>query len=141
MPTSKTAEIIPLLSAWKNSRTVQKISLPTPPIGGKAWVLSCKGVFVLEAGPGVLRTVACTHIGSGSISIHNGVPDEEGNFPYHVNDGEEYNGRPLFRANPVVMGSWMMDAGFVTGLTLRATGGSEHTSPVATIVWMPHGKR
>lgn len=114
-----------------------------PPIGGKAWVLDTKGIFVLETGPGTLRTVACTHIGSGQLSIHNGVPDEEGNFPPQPNsdDINEFPGRTLFRANPVVMGSWMMDAGFMNGLTVRCSGGSVHTAPVMTIVWLPFGKK
>lgn len=137
------AEVIcpEMLSPWRGSSKVTRITLPAPRIGGKAWLLNRKGLFVLEEGPGVLRTIACTHIGSGSMIVSNGLPNANGEFPprptFAVGIEEEYNGRPLFRANPVVMGSWMMDAGFSYGLTIQAEGGMDNNCAIATIVWLP----
>lgn len=139
----QSAEIIPVnfMSPWRGSAIVTRVHLPAPRIGGKAWMLNRKGIFVLEEGPGVLRTIACTHIGSGSMIVHNGVPNERGEFPtkptFTLGSEEEYNGRALFRANPVVMGSWMMDAGFSYGLTIQAEGGMDNNCAIATIVWLP----
>lgn len=136
-------EVIPVnfMSPWRGSTTVTRISLPAPRIGGKAWLLNRKGIFVLEEGPGVLRTIACTHIGSGSMIVRNGLPNERGEFgpipAFTAGSEEEYNGRALFRANPVVMGSWMMDAGFSYGLTIQAEGGMDNNCAIATIVWLP----
>ncbi len=137
------AQIVPVdfYSPWRGSRTVTKVTLPPPPIGGKAWLMNRKGIFVLEEGCGVLRTIACTHIGSGSMIIRSGLPNVNGEFgaPPTFAPGEEgeYNGRQLFRANPVVMGSWMLDAGFVNGLTVQADGGMDNNCAIATIVWLP----
>jgi hypothetical protein len=77
--------------------------------------------------------------------VYNGLPNEEGEmgtFPGAF-DGveEEYDGRPLFRANPNVMGSWMLDAGFTYGLTIKADGGVDSNCCIASIVWLPHGGR
>lgn len=130
-----------MLSPWRGSSKVVRVLLPAPRIGGKAWLLNRKGIFVLEEGPGVLRTIACTHIGSGSMIVSNGLPNDNGEFPlrqsFTPGSEEEYNGRPLFRANPVVMGSWMMDAGFSYGLTIQAEGGMDNNCAIATIVWLP----
>lgn len=137
-----TAELTrPIFAHWRGSSIVTRIVLPTPRIGAKAWLLNRKGIFVLEEGHGVLRTIACTHIGSGSMIVRNGLPNANGEFPVppHMEDGveTEYSGRPLFRANPVVMGSWMMDAGFSEGLTIQADGGTDNNCAIATIVWLP----
>ena len=73
--------------------------------------------------------------------VRNGLPDANGEFPWRGPEvpGQEgeYDGRPLFRANPVVMGSWMMDAGFTYGLTVQAEGGMDNNCAIATIVWLP----
>src|ERR1700678_3476955 len=58
-----------------------RVELPVPPMGGKCWVLDRKGLFVLEEGPGTLRTIACTHAGSGSLICYDGLPDSRGFFP------------------------------------------------------------
>jgi hypothetical protein len=152
---------------------VTHIDLPTPPMGGKCWVLKSKGLFVLERGPGVLRTIACTHAGAGALEAIDGIPDENGFFPDQ--DMPEPNvadflhtfaydgagvatpmpggydvaakayacrqGRPLYSASPTVMGSWMLDAGFLHGLTIRAAGGHEAAFVIASIVWMPVPQR
>jgi len=107
-------------------------SIPMPPQGGKCWVLERKGQFVLERGPGTLRTIACTSSGSGTLLAIDGLPDENGEIP-----SDEGHWRQLFKANPVVMGSWMLDAGFVRGLTIRQYGGQEGTPPIASVVWVP----
>lgn len=139
---------------------VTEIDLPTPPMGGKAWLLSEKGIFVLQSGPGTLRTIACTHAGSGNLQAIDGIPDDNGFFPdgeqvlpvrSHDESDAEYlgrlkvfhsrNGRAFYGANPIVMGSWMLDAGFMHGLTLKVDGGHDSTSAIATVVWMPFRQR
>ena len=107
--------------------------IPMPPLGGKCWVLDRKGQFVLERGPGTLRTIACASAGSGTLLMIDGVPDESGEIPT-----EKGSWRQLFKANPVVMGSWMLDAGFQRGLTIRHYGGQAGTPGIASIVWVPY---
>ena len=157
--------------------TPQFVHIPLPSIGGKCWLLEAKGTFVLERGPGTIRTLAVTHAGSGHIEVIDGVPNERGFFsdqdmvmpePFtteewkaaealmtdksakvptavrkkyeaHVCWGERV-GRPFYRANPIVMGSWMLDAGFIHGLTIRATG-ADAVNMTASIVWMPYKAR
>ena len=145
----------------------ERIELPMPPMGGKAWLLERKGTFILETGPGTIRTIACTHAGSGQIQVFDGIPDERGFFPDEdmeipsaytvdeltalregapVNDAlaekmeamKRYatrNGRPFYHANPIVMGSWMMDGGFHHGLTIIVSGEHATVNPFATVVW------
>lgn len=122
---------------------VTRIHRPMPPMGGKVWLLQEKGTFLLEEGPGSLITIACTHAGSGSIHVIDGIPDEDGFFP----DLEQIEGPPeagpgfeFYRANPTVMGSWMLNGGFVHGLTIRSMGGHAAVPPIASIVWMPYRK-
>lgn len=110
--------------------------LPMPPIGGKIWLLEQKGQFLLERGPGTIRTVACTSAGSGTLLLIDGVPDENGEIP---TDPE--NWRQLLKANPVVMGSWMLDGGFTRGLTVRHYGGQAGVPAMASIVWVPYKSR
>lgn len=134
----------------------EHIYLPQPPAGCKAWLLERPGCFVLERGPGTLITDACTHAGSGSLMLIDGIPDERGYFPAEIPaptpGSDEWmawceangkrNGRPFFRANPVVMGSWMLNAGFLHGLTVIVPGGHVQSAcPVATIVWQPYRVR
>ena len=122
--------------------SVARLDLPTPPMGGKCWVLDDKGIFVLETGPGVLRTIACTHAGAGSLEAFDGIPNDDGFFPDRELLEEDdlwwaRNGRPIYRANPVVMGSWMLDGGFMHGLTIFASGGRDAVNAIASVVWMP----
>lgn len=110
---------------------VDLTAIPMPLLGGKAWVLDRKGQFVLEKGPGTLRTIACTAAGSGTLLAFDGVPGENGEMPA---DGW----RLIYKANPPVMGSWMLDGGFSKGLTVRHYGGQESTPTIATLVWVPY---
>lgn len=150
--------------------TPERIYLPIPRMGSKIWLLESSGMFVLEECAGLIRTNACTHAGAGSTTIVDGVPDKEGHFQKdrqippdeldeYVRDilatekdiTEEaarervikaaYNGRPIFAANPSVMGSWMMDGGFYHGLTIVAPGGHQSIVPYASIVWMPRPRK
>lgn len=154
--------------------TPERIFVPAPLMGGKAWLLDRKGLFILEDGPGTIRTIACTHAGSGHIKVFDGIPDERGFFPggdmqepEGFNEQEllairenreddlpdiwwkrqaltEYasrNGRVFHQANPIVMGSWMMDAGFHHGLTIEVTGSQEAVNPFATVVWAKFQQR
>lgn len=130
------------------------IVTPQPPQGCKCFLIERIGLFVLEVGPGTLITDACTHAGAGSMLIMDGVPDERGYFPEApkppmITDEppistqewrEAYgkrHGRVLLRKSPVVMGSWMLNAGFHNGLTIEVSGGHNEMSPVASIVWQP----
>lgn len=130
----------------------RRIVMPSPKLGGKCFLIKTPGLYVFEEGPGVLRTMAVTHAGSGSLVAFDGVPDDRGLFPdetmeeYLVQpDGskmrnkqyDQRNGRAFYRATPAVMGSWMVDAGFYHGLTLLADGGGHGVAVFATIVWMP----
>ena len=139
----------------------RRILVADPPMGGKAWLLAEKGLFVLEEGPGILRTIACTHAGAGNLEAIDGIPDANGFFamggevpepqPIDFPTPGDYQaaliawsrreGRPIYRANPIVMGSWMLDGGFIHGLTIRAAGGHASTSAIATVVWVPHRVR
>jgi hypothetical protein len=110
--------------------------MPAPPQGGKNWLIEEKGIFILERGAGTLRTIACTHAGSGTIVAYDGVPDEDGEFPEGNKKAIGANGRLIYKANPPVMGSWMMDAGFVNGLTIESVGGQRATSTIMTVVWV-----
>jgi len=128
------------------------IDLPVPSIGGKCWLLNAKGIFVLERGPGTLRTIACTHAGSGALLAIDGIPNEDGFFdgadpdrrpdqmPVDI-ESAAFNGRAFYYANPTVMGSWMLDAGFEFGLTVCALGGNASTTAFASIVWAPVRRR
>lgn len=171
-----------------------RIIVPAPPMGGKSFLLKEKGLFVLEVGPGTLRTIACTHAGAGALEVIDGVPDASGFFPgdelkqpqqpdgmaermaarqalrerhrgvqpaendedatawreteptpedlaYAKDPFWSRNGRPLYGAPAMVMGSWMMDGGFLHGLTIRAEAGHESTSAMATIVWAAFRQR
>lgn len=119
---------------------VDVTGLAMPPLGGKCWLLEAKGQFLLERTAGTLRTIACTHAGSGTLLLYDGIPDDAGLFPDEGKDIPNANGRLLFKANPAVMGSWMLDAGFQHGLTVRATGGQPGTPALASIVWVPFKK-
>lgn len=117
---------------------VTYVDLPHPRIGGKIWVLDAKGIFFLQKGSGVLRTIACTHAGSGAILAYDGIPDDSGFFRFlEGSDEHTRNGREIFRANPAVMGSWMLDGGFYHGLTIIHKGGHMSSAATASIVWMP----
>lgn len=134
---------------------IRHIEVPTPVMGGKAWLLDDKGLFVLERGRGTLITLACTHAGAGGIEIIDGIPNDQGFFendpivptvepafretdPTILEAWGTRNGRVFYRALPAIMGSFMLNGGFHRGLTIRATGGHNSVAAVATLVWMPH---
>lgn len=116
---------------------------PMPPLGGKAQVIERKGLFLLERGPGTLRTWACTNAGSGTFQIIDGLPDENGMIDLsNVEDLNWFgNGRQLYKANPAVMNSWMLDAGFNFGLMVRHFGGQVGAPAMGTVVWVPFRTR
>ena len=126
----------------------ERIIVPQPPMGCKCFLIEKPGMFVLEEGPGTLITDACTHAGAGALTIIDGVPNEQGFFPdepirehydevmFHELMGKRH-GREMVRFPVVVMGSWMLNAGFHNGLTISVAGGHSDLSPIATIVWMP----
>jgi hypothetical protein len=104
---------------------VDLTSIPMPKQGGKIWLLEAKGMFLLERGPGTLRTICCTGAGSGTLIAVDGVPEDLSADAWV----------PIYKANPVVMGSWMLDGGFTRGLTLIHRGGPVPAS--ASVVWVP----
>lgn len=140
------------------------VFVPPPPMGGKIWLLQSKGLFVLERGPGTLRTLAVTHGGAGALEAIDGIPNGEGFFPEegmpepepppppHISGGgydellalyierrkafDTRNGRPIYQAPSAVMGSWMLDGGFIHGLCIRTLSGSKPTAAIASIVWV-----
>jgi hypothetical protein len=136
---------------------VTHVEVPAPVMGGKAWLLNDKGLFVIERGPGTCITLACTHAGAGGIEIIDGIPNEGGFFdnaenvpvdephsdspPDVLERWGKRNGRVYYRALPAIMGSFMLNAGFHNGLTVRAMGGHNAVAAVATLVWMPYRVR
>lgn len=132
------AVVVPLLRDYSRQvgGYVDLTSIPSPPQGGKIWLLERKGIFVLERGPGTLRTLACTGAGSGTLTAVDGVPEENGEIPISANGDLLW--RPIYKANPPVMGSWMLEGGFTRGLTIVNSGGQIANSCVVSIVWMPY---
>jgi hypothetical protein len=102
--------------------------IPEPIIGGKCWVPDAFGKFLLQEGPGILRCIAITHTGSGALTLYDGV-----RFHYH-----KLQAFTKFRANPTVLGHFMLDAGFNDGLILELEG--SRSLPCASIVWVPKRK-
>ena len=120
---------------------VVRVRLPKPAMGAKCYLVERKGIYVLEAGEGVFRSLSCTHVGSGSVHIHDGLPDENGYFGNERMDpySKEYmsaNGRKLYAAVPQVMCFWMLDAGFRRGLTVVASGGAPDSVVFLSISWI-----
>lgn len=99
-----------------------RVTIPEPIIGGKGLCLEGLGNFLLEEGPGVLRAIAITHTGSSYLTIYDGLDVTS-------------SSRPLFRANPTVLGHFMCDVGFNNGLTVEVGG---KMMPFVTIVWIKH---
>jgi hypothetical protein len=121
----------------------EDIIIRDPLIGSKCWLLHAKGIFILERGPGALRSICCTHAGAGGIKIYDGIPDENGFFPDEAMqpDDPNYhnrNGRLIYQANPSVMGAWMLDAGVQYGITIEAAGDQPSSNTFATITWLKH---
>ncbi len=123
-----------------------RIDIPEPKMGAKVYLLETKGTYTFEEGPATLRGICCTHAGSGAITFFDGVPDENGFFP---DEGMEEshplynqrNGRPVFRANPVIMGMFMLDSGLMHGLTVKVEGGHDATCAILTLTWMKYKQR
>ena len=121
---------------------VHRIVLPEPKMGSKCFLIETKGVYILETGPGTLRSIACTHVGTGALTIHDGIPDDRGFFerdalldPY----SPKYlaaNGRRIFKMTPQIMGFFATDAGFQHGLTVVADGGAGGIPVFLSIAWV-----
>lgn len=122
------------------------IELPKPKMGSKGWLLDRWGNFNLEQGPGVLRGIACTHTGSGTLEVVDGIPNEDGFYPDEeiVNKGSLHpdyntaNGRMVFKSPGSVMGMWTLNVGLYHGLTIHAYGGTDSAPPCITFIWEPY---
>jgi hypothetical protein len=112
-------------------------------MGAKAYLLKKGGIYVLEPGPGALQAIAVSHAGTGGMTIYDGVPDEEGNFPDAAmpeTDKGYYarNGREVWSASPILMGMWMLNAGLFHGLTVKYWAGQHSVSSRMTLAWVPY---
>lgn len=123
---------------------IHKLQLPAPKMGSKGWVLEQFGNYLLEDGPGILRGLACTHTGSGSLELIDGIVDETtGFYPTSIEILQDHlhpkyhscNGRRIFFSSGSVMGMWYLGIGFHHGLTLHARGGLPSAPPCVTIMW------
>lgn len=123
---------------------IHHIVLPIPKMGSKGWVLDEFGNFLLEAGPGILRGLACTHTGSGSLELIDGVVDDKtGFYPTAIEILKNHlhpayhscNGRRLFFSSGSVMGMWTLNIGFHHGLTVHAKLGHKAAPPCVTLIW------
>lgn len=133
-------------------KRIVRVELQMPKIGGKIYLIQESGLYHLETGQGSLITMAVTHAGSGSLITYDGVPNELGRFddedmpeflsheqgtPKRNPEFDLRKGRPIYRATPCVMGSWMLNGAFFHGLTLDVDAGNHAVSPFVSIVWMP----
>ena len=121
--------------------SVYRITLPDARMGAKVFLLERKGVYVLEEGPGILRSLACTYVGSGSLIVRDGVPSANGYFDADKFDpySQEYamaNGRKVYAASPVCIGFWGLDCALVHGLTVEAAGGIKDGTVLVTVCWL-----
>jgi hypothetical protein len=138
------------------------VEIEEPLIGSKIICLRERGKYVLETGPTLFRSMACTHAGSGGVVVYDGVPDNDGFFPErviaelnfdpnHEPTEEEirtaraaqwnYNGREVYYAHPACMGMWMLDGGCHYGLTIESRGTHENSAPVITVTWQKHKQK
>jgi len=123
---------------------IHRITLTVPKMGSKGWVLEQFGNYLLEDGPGILRGLACTHTGSGSLELIDGIVDEAtGFYPTDIAVLQNHlhpkyhacNGRRVFFSSGSVMGMWTLNIGLHHGLTLHARGGPSAAPPCVTIIW------
>lgn len=125
-----------------NKVPIYHVDLPRPPIGNKIFCAQSAGFYILEHGTCTWRALANTHQGTGSITVYDGIPDENGYFPKDTKSVElMQNGRLIFNANPPILGMWMFDGGMYHGLTLAIEGVLNNISPCCTITWMPELKQ
>lgn len=120
---------------------IHHVEVPEPQMGAKSWLIENKGIYVLERGPCVLRSLSCTYIGSGSFLVRDGMPDNFGKFDCDRLDpfSKEYttaNGRKVFLMAPQIIGFWGLDVGLRNGLTIIADGGQEHGPVLVTACWI-----
>ena len=117
-------------------------------MGSKCYFIEGKGIYVLETGEGTVRSLACTHVGSGVLTVHDGVCDDNGFFPDYEKLKNPYapeywtaNGRKMLGFSPQCMGFWAIDGGFTHGLTVVADGGMPGTPVFVTVSWVKYKAR
>lgn len=122
---------------------VYYVNVDEPKMGGKIFLIEKKGIYVLESGEGVLRSLACTYVGSGMFKVYDGLPSESGHFDADRMDSytpeyQKVNGRRMFTMSPQIIGFWGLDSGFKHGLTIIADGGGKDAPVFVSVVWMKH---
>ncbi len=130
-----------LLFIRGDGQPVYRVKLPPAKMGSKVFLIEKKGVYVLEDGPAILRSLACTYVGTGSLVVRDGTPSDNGYFDVDKCDpySPEYaltNGRKVYAAAPVCIGFWGLDCALVHGLTVEAAGGTKDGSVLVTVCWM-----
>ena len=113
-----------LVNEPKPLASVRRIALPKPPWGSKANLILERGLYALEEQPGNILHLTCAHAGSGSVRVYDAqiVADR-------------LVGREIWRATPMAMGVWHLNAGFQHGLVVEVIGGVEGVAPMFTAVW------
>lgn len=122
---------------------VHYVRVKQPVMGCKSFLIEKKGIYVLEEGEGVLRSLAVTYIGSGGFKVFDGLPSASGHDVGQTNIAldtryRDVSGRRMFFMSPQIIGFWGLDAGFKNGLTIVADGGSASTPVLVTVVWDKH---
>ena len=133
-------QVVSLFSrTGREQDNIHHITVPEPRMGAKSFFIEKKGIYVLETGPCVLRSLSCTYVGTGTFMVRDGVPSEAGHFDADRLDpfSDEYmlaNGRRVYVMSPQAIGFWGLDAGLHHGLTIVASGGD---GPVmVTVCWL-----
>ncbi len=121
---------------------VNFVQVKTPFMGCNSFLIESKGIYVLEHGEGVLRSLAVTYVGTGALHVYDGVPDKEllSSNKLSVLDTRfpVVEGRKIITMSPQIVGFWGLDAGFKRGLTVVASGGQAASPVLVSVMWVKH---
>ena len=118
-------EIIPhRIETRPTTLPIRRMAVAKPPVGSKCHLILEKGTFVLEEQPGNILHLTCAHAGSGSVKVFDGIVQ-----------GPHIIGRELFRASPMAMGVWHLNAGFQHGLVIEVMGSLNDVNAMFSVVW------
>ena len=129
------------MAGGRSGLPVYEVETPEPRMGAKSFLVETKGIYILERGPAVLRSLSCSYMGTGGFSVRDGVPTAGGHFDADRLDpfSKEYmlaNGRRMFIMSPQIIGFWGLDAGIHHGLTVVANGGQKGGPVLVTVCWI-----